>query len=130
MHPAVSRVFYSADFSESRYFRVQVFQGPHFSESRLSWVQVFQGPGLGPDFRRNLEIDQINFLDTHLHNKDGIYVTKENTKEKKIPTHWSSQITRRYKSISIKNISIRYHFALERFPLTSKRRLNSLETNS
>ena len=32
-------------FSESRFFRVQVFQGPGFSESRFFWVQVFQGPG-------------------------------------------------------------------------------------
>ena len=50
-------------FSQSRFFRVQVFQGPGFSESRFFWVQVFQSPGfsgsgsrvrvqgLGPGFR-------------------------------------------------------------------------------
>ena len=35
-------------FSESTFFRVQVFQGPSFSGSRLFKVQVFQGEGLGP----------------------------------------------------------------------------------
>ena len=44
LHPAVSRVFHSAGFSESRFFRVQVFQSLGFSESRFFRVQVFQGP--------------------------------------------------------------------------------------
>ena len=32
-------------FSESRFFRAQVFQGPAYSGSRFFRVQVFQGPG-------------------------------------------------------------------------------------
>ena len=43
-HPAVSCVFHSPGFSESRFFRVQVFQDPGFSGSRFFWVQVFQCP--------------------------------------------------------------------------------------
>ena len=78
MHPAVSRVFHRAGFSESRFFRVhvflspgfywfQVFQGPGLSEFRFFWLQVFQGPGfsgsgsrvrvqgLSPGFRSSLD---------------------------------------------------------------------------
>ena len=33
------------------------------------------------------EIDSIKLLDTHLHNKDGIYVTKLYTKETEIQAH-------------------------------------------
>ena len=32
-------------FSESRFFRIQVFLGPGFSGSRFFWVQVFLCPG-------------------------------------------------------------------------------------
>ena len=40
-------------FSESMFFRVQVFQSPGFSGSSLFRVQVFQGPGfLGSRFCR------------------------------------------------------------------------------
>ena len=49
-----------------------------------------------------IEINPIKFLDTHLHNKDGTYVTKVYRKEAKIPAHWSSQIPKRYKRNSIK----------------------------
>ena len=34
-------------FSQSRFFRVQVFHGPGFSEPRFFRVHVFQGPGPG-----------------------------------------------------------------------------------
>ena len=47
LHPAVSRVFHSPGFSESRFFRVQVFLSPGFSGSRFFRVQVFQDPGPG-----------------------------------------------------------------------------------
>ena len=48
------------------------------------------------------EISPIKLLDTHLHNKDGTYVTKVYRKEEKMPAHWSSQIPKRYKRNSIK----------------------------
>ena len=64
LHPAVSRVFHSPGFSESRFFRVQVFLSPSFSVSRFFRIQFFLGPGfsgsrffrvrvegLGPGFR-------------------------------------------------------------------------------
>ena len=38
-------------FSQSRFFRAQIFQGLGFSESRFFWVQVFQGPGPGSGSR-------------------------------------------------------------------------------
>ena len=41
LHPAVSRVFHSPGFSESRIFRVQVFLSPGFSGSRF-WFQVLE----------------------------------------------------------------------------------------
>ena len=57
-------------------------------------------------YRKNIklttEINPIKFLDTHLHNKDGTFVTKVYREETKIPTHWSSQIPKRYKRNSIK----------------------------
>ena len=43
-----------------------------------------------------------NSPDTHLHNKDGICVTKVYRKETNIPAHWFSQIPKRYKRNSIK----------------------------
>ena len=45
LYPAVSHVFHSPGFSESRFFRVHVFQVPGFSGSRFFWVQVFLVPG-------------------------------------------------------------------------------------
>ena len=51
-HPAVSRVFYSPGFSETRFFRVQVFrvqvflspgfQGPGPESGSRIWVQVLE----------------------------------------------------------------------------------------
>ena len=54
------------------------------------------------NIKLTIEINPIKFLDTHLHNKDGTYVTKVYRKEAKIPAHWSSQIPKRYKRNSIK----------------------------
>ena len=78
------------------------------------------------NIKLTIEISPIKFLDTHLHNKDGIYVTKIYRKEVKVSAHWSSQIPKRYKRNSIK---VDLH-ALKRFPLTSMKRLNSLGINS
>ena len=47
------------------------------------------------------EINPIKFLDTHLHNKDGIYVTYVYRKQTKIRAHWSSQIPKKYKRNSV-----------------------------
>ena len=47
------------------------------------------------------EINPIKFLNTHLHNKDGTYVTKVYRKKAKIPAHWFLQIPNRYKRNSI-----------------------------
>ena len=49
------------------------------------------------NIKLTIEINPIKFLDTHLHNKDGTYVTKVYSKETKIPAHWSLQIPERYK---------------------------------
>ena len=46
VHPVVSRDFYSPEFSESRFFRVQVFQGPGPGSGSKVRVQ-----GLGSCFR-------------------------------------------------------------------------------
>ena len=54
------------------------------------------------NIKLTIEINPIKFLDTHLHDKDGTYVTKVYRKEAKIPAHWSSQIPKRYKRNSIK----------------------------
>ena len=54
------------------------------------------------NIKLTIEINPIKFLDTHLHNKDGTYVTKIYRKEAKIPAHWSSQISKRYRRKSIK----------------------------
>ena len=54
------------------------------------------------NIKLTIEINPIKFLDTHLHNKDGTFVTKVYRKETKIPAHWSSQIPKRYKRNSIK----------------------------
>ena len=78
------------------------------------------------NIKLTIEINPIKFLDTHLHNKDGTYVTKVYRKEAKIPAHWSSQIPKRYKRNIIK---VDLHRA-KRFPLTSKNRLNSLGISS
>ena len=43
----VNSFFHSPGFSESKFFRVEVFQGPGFSWSRFFCAQVFQGPGPG-----------------------------------------------------------------------------------
>ena len=40
-----AQVFQDPGVSGSSFFKVQVFQGPGFSGSRFFWVQVFQGPG-------------------------------------------------------------------------------------
>ena len=69
----------SPDFSESRFFRAQVFVSPGFSGSRFFWVQIFQGPGflesrffwvrvqgLGPGFRSSRFANVLNqFLILH-----------------------------------------------------------------
>ena len=47
------------------------------------------------NIKLTIEINPIKFLDTHLHNKDGTYVTKVYRKGAKIPAHWSSQIPKR-----------------------------------
>ena len=78
------------------------------------------------NIKLTMEINLIKFLDMHLHNKDGTYVTKVYSKETKIPAHQSSQISKRYKRNSVK---VDLHRA-KTFPLTSKRRLNSLGTKS
>ena len=54
------------------------------------------------NIKLTIEINPIKFLDTHLHEKDGTFVTKVYRKETKIPAHWSSQIPKRYKRNSIK----------------------------
>ena len=54
------------------------------------------------NIKLTIEINPIKFLDTHLHNKDGTYVTKVYRKEAKIPAHWSSQIPKSYKRNIIK----------------------------
>ena len=54
------------------------------------------------NIKLTIEINPIKFLDTHLHNKDGTFVTKVYRKETKIPAHGSSQIPKRYKRNSIK----------------------------
>ena len=46
LHPAVSRVFRSSGFSESRFFRVQVFQGSGFSDSGSRVRVQVLSPGL------------------------------------------------------------------------------------
>ena len=71
------------------------------------------------NIRLTIEIKPIKFIhiDTHLRNKDGIYITI---------AHWSLQIHKRYKRNSIKVDLL----AIKRFPLTSKNRLNSLGANS
>ena len=43
------------------------------------------------------ETNPIEFLDTHLHNKDEAFLNKIYRKETKIPAYWSSQIPKRYK---------------------------------
>ena len=55
--------------------------------------------------RKNVEdslFKVLNSYHTHLHNRDGTYVTKVYRKETKIQAHWSSQIPKRYKRNSIK----------------------------
>ena len=54
------------------------------------------------NIKLTIEINPIKFLDTHLHNKDGTYVTKVYRKKAKIPAHSSLQIPNRYKRNSIK----------------------------
>ena len=54
------------------------------------------------NIKLTIEINPAKFLDTHLHNKGGTYVTKVYRKEAKIPAHWSSQIPKKYKRNSIK----------------------------
>ena len=47
------------------------------------------------NIKLTIEVNPIKFLDTHLHNKDGTYVSKVYRKEAKIPAHWSLQIPKR-----------------------------------
>ena len=54
------------------------------------------------NIKSTIEINPIKFPDTHLHNKDGSYVTKVYRKETKIPPHLFSQIPKRYRRNSIK----------------------------
>ena len=54
------------------------------------------------NIKLTIKINPIKFLDTHLHNKDGTYVTKVYRNEAKIPAHWSSQIPKIYNRNSIK----------------------------
>ena len=54
------------------------------------------------NIKLTIEINPIKFLDTHLHNKDGTYVTKVYRKKAKIPAHSPLQIPNRYKRNSIK----------------------------
>ena len=74
------------------------------------------------NIKLTIEINPIKFLDTHLHNKDGTYVTKVYRKEAKIPAHWSSQIPKRYKRRDSSNFKeeikfIRNKFRKADFPL-------------
>ena len=54
------------------------------------------------NIKLTIEIHPIRFLHTHLHDKDGTYVTKLYRKEAKILPHWSLQVSKRYKRNSIK----------------------------
>ena len=54
------------------------------------------------NIKLTIEINPVKLLDTHLHNKDGTYVTKVYRKETKIQAHWSSQIPKRCKRNSMK----------------------------
>ena len=47
------------------------------------------------NIKLTIERSPIKSLDTHLHNKDGTYVTKVYRKETKTPAYWSSQIPKR-----------------------------------
>ena len=78
------------------------------------------------NIKLTIEINPIKFLDTHLHNKDGTYVTKVYRKEAKIPAHWSSQIPKRYKRNSIK---VDLHRA-KKISTNFKEEINSLGINS
>ena len=65
LHPVVSRVFHSSEFSESTFFRIQVFlspgfSGPGFSESRFFWVHVSQGPDPGSGSRVWAQVLEVN----------------------------------------------------------------------
>ena len=61
LHPAVSRVFHSPDFSESRFFMVQVFLSPGFSGSMFFKVRD-QGSGPGSGSRFQKQPSKIMFL--------------------------------------------------------------------
>ena len=78
------------------------------------------------NIKLTIEINSVKFLDTHLHNKDGTYVTKIYRKEAKIPAHWSSQISKRYKRKSIK---VDLHRA-KKISTNFKEEINSLGINS
>ena len=58
--------FHSPGFTESSFFRAQVFQGPDFSESRFFRAQVFQDPGFsGSGSRVWVQVLEVAQKDAH-----------------------------------------------------------------
>ena len=53
------------------------------------------------DIKLTIEVSPTKFLDTHLFNQNGTYITQVHRKKPKTPTHWSSCIPKRYKRSSI-----------------------------
>ena len=53
------------------------------------------------NIKLTIEVSPTEFLDTHLFNQNGTYITQVHRKESKTPTHWSSCIPKRYKRNSI-----------------------------
>ena len=53
------------------------------------------------NIKLTIEVSPTKFLDTHLYNQNGTYITQVHRKETKALTHWSSCIPKRYKKNSI-----------------------------
>ena len=54
-----------------------------------------------PKIKYTIEVDPDKFLDTKIIQKNSIVTTEVNRKDRKLPVHWTSRISRRYKRNSI-----------------------------
>ena len=54
------------------------------------------------NIKLKIELSPSKFLETHLVNVEGKYITKAHRKESKVPIHWSSKISKQYKRNTIK----------------------------
>ena len=74
-----------------------------------------------PNIKLTIKVNPSKFLDTEIMIKNGIIETSVPVKESKIPNHWSSAVTKKYKRNAILGDLHRAHKISSNFELEKQR---------